>query len=94
MKSRAAKTALLALEAQQVIALRLMKIAAGGPAADRESRRMVLEKVHAGQKVAGQMIAATLRGKPMVGADAALRLLHRKVSANRRRLLKTFGSAP
>jgi hypothetical protein len=33
------------LEAQRVIALRLMKLGRGGPAAGKEARRMVSEKV-------------------------------------------------
>jgi hypothetical protein len=36
---------MLALETQQVIGLRLMKLTLGGPAAAREANRMVAEKV-------------------------------------------------
>jgi len=35
------------LEAQRVIALRLMKLAAGGPAAQKEAQKMVDEKIAA-----------------------------------------------
>ena len=76
----------LAVEAQQVIALRLMKLAAGGPAAKREARRMVAEKVDAGAKVAGLTAAALARGAPDGGAGAAVRLLRSRVRANRKRL--------
>ena len=82
----AARRAWLAWEAQQVIALRLAKIALGGPAAKRESRRMVAEKVDAAGKAAGMMFAATLRGAPDGGADAVVRMLTRRVRANRKRL--------
>ncbi len=44
--------ALLGFEAQQVIALRLLRIAAGGEAASFESERMVTEKIAAFGKAA------------------------------------------
>jgi hypothetical protein len=40
------------MEAQRVVALRLAKIAKGGPAAERESRRMVAEKIGASAEAA------------------------------------------
>ncbi len=49
--------ALANLEAQRVIALRLAKLAKGGPAAQRESRRMVVEKIAASAE-AGLALAA------------------------------------
>jgi hypothetical protein len=45
--SVSSQTAMLALEAQSVIALRLMRIAAGGALARSETSRMVTEKVQA-----------------------------------------------
>ena len=44
--------ALLGFEAQQVIGLRLLRIAAGGEAASFESERMVTEKIAAFGKAA------------------------------------------
>jgi len=44
--------ALLGLEAQQVIGLRLMRIAAGGRGARFENERMVTEKIAAAQQAA------------------------------------------
>ena len=38
-------TSMLALETQQVIGLRFLKLTLGGPAASREANRMVAEKV-------------------------------------------------
>jgi hypothetical protein len=38
-------TSMLALETQQVIGLRLLKLTLGGPVATREANRMVAEKV-------------------------------------------------
>lgn len=78
----AIETAMLALEAQQVIALRLMKLAVGGPAAKKEANRMVAEKIAAGTKAAG-MIAAS----PKTGPGRAVRMLRKRVRANRKRLL-------
>ena len=76
----------LAMEAQQVIALRLMKLAMGGPAAKQEAHRMVAEKVDAASKAAGITVAAVARGAPDGGADAVVRMLRRRVRANRKRL--------
>ena len=45
--SVSSQTAMLALEAQSVIALRLMRIAGGGALARSEATRMVTEKVQA-----------------------------------------------
>ncbi len=76
----------LAMEAQQVIALRLMALARGGPAAKREAHRMVAEKLDATAAAAGMMAAALARGAPDGGADAVVRMLRRRVRNNRKRL--------
>ena len=44
--------ALLGVEAQQVIGMRLARIAAGGRGADFENKRMVSEKIAAAQEAA------------------------------------------
>jgi len=77
----------LALEAQQVIALRLMKLARGGPEAAREAERMVSEKVDATRRAAGMMAAASARGAADGGAGKVVQMLRRRVRANRKRLL-------
>jgi hypothetical protein len=69
------------VEAQQVMWLRGLKLAAGGTAANREAARMVAEKVEAGFEVAGRL---ALGASP----DEISRLYRRKVRANRRRLSK------
>ena len=71
----------LAFEAGQVIPLRLMRIAAGGAAGKRESRRMVREKVDA---AAHAGIAFAFGDSP----QKIVRQVRRKVRANRRRLAK------
>lgn len=76
----------LALESQQVIALRLMKLATGGPAATREAHRMVAEKVAAVQNAGGMVASAMARGASDGGSDAVVRMLRQRVRANRKRL--------
>ena len=78
----------LGLEASSVIALRTLKIAAGGVAAEAETRRMVSEKLDAG--LALQALALT-GGLGLTAHSAATKTLahyRRKVRANRRRLAK------
>lgn len=71
--------AMLAAESQQVIGLRLMKIAAGGPAAVAEAQLMMSEKMITGTVEAGRL---------MTGASthSVVTSYRRKVRANRRRL--------
>jgi hypothetical protein len=79
---------MLAIEAQQVIALRLAKMALGGPAAQREARLMVSEKVAAMAK-GGQMMAMGAAGaKKDLNVGKVVRMYRGKVRANRRRLSK------
>lgn len=78
----------LSIEASSVIALRTLKIATGGVAAEVEARRMVSEKVEAG--LALQALALT-GGLGLTAQGAATKMLahyRRKVRANRRRLAK------
>lgn len=69
------------LEAQHVIALRLLKLARGGTAADTEARRMVTEKVAAGAEAA----AALSTGKSPRSVVRRYRTIMR---ANAKRLVK------
>ena len=73
-------------ECQQVIALRLMRIAGGGGPARRETRRMFAEKAVAAA-TAQFAAAAVLPVQGLVGAaDAASTVYRRALRANRRRL--------
>ncbi|MGB9369416.1 MAG: hypothetical protein WCE79_25750 [Xanthobacteraceae bacterium] len=70
---------MLAVESQQVMWLRCMRLAAGGPTASAEAARMVSEKL----AVAAPAAAGVLMG------DSAVKVVKRyrkKVRANRRRL--------
>lgn len=70
---------MLGVEAQQVVWLRAMRIAAGGKAGEREAIRMVAEKATA----AGEAALSLAAGQSMEGVVRGYR---RKVRANRRRL--------
>lgn len=71
---------LLSLEAQQVIALRMARLAFGGPAvAARETRRMVSEKAFAAVETGLHLAAG---GAP----EKVVKSYRRKVRANRDRL--------
>jgi 5-carboxymethyl-2-hydroxymuconate isomerase len=83
----------MGLDAQQVIAMRLVRISTGGSMADAESRRMVSEKIAA--VTAAQIAAATAlaSGKGIeAAASAALAPVKRAVRANHRRLSRPKGS--
>ena len=71
--------ALAGFEAQRVIALRLMTLAAGGPAANREARRMVTEKMAASAEAAATLATG---GTP----QAVLRRTRTIMRANKKRL--------
>ena len=70
---------LLGFETQRVIGLRLAKIAAGGPAAQVEAHRMVMEKTTA---LAEAAITLATGGSPRT----VVRRYRRRVKANERRL--------
>jgi hypothetical protein len=78
--------AMLAIEAQQVIALRLTKMAFGGPAAQKEAELMVSEKLAAMAEGGQMMMMGALGGRQDMNADKVVELYRRKVRANRRRL--------
>ena len=78
----------LGTDASSVIALRTLKIAAGGVAAEVEVRQMVSEKFETGMAL--QALALT-GGLGLTASSAATKMLthyRRKVRANRRRLAK------
>ena len=71
--------AAFAAECHEVVCLRLMKLAAGGPQAGHEAQRMVSEK----------MLAAAFAGTQLAtgaSAERVMRGYRRKVRANSRRL--------
>jgi hypothetical protein len=77
----------IGLDAQQVIAMRLARISAGGATAHAECQRMVAEKVSAAILAQAAAAASLARAKGGVAAAAAaLAPVKRAVRANRRRL--------
>jgi hypothetical protein len=77
----------LGLEAQQVIALRFLRLAAGGARGRAESQRMVTEKAaaFAHAQVAAATALASGRGAS-AATKKAVNVYKRRVSANKRRL--------
>lgn len=72
---------LLAMESQQVIGLRLMRLSGGGAVAQAEAHRMVSEKIMAASEAA-MLMATGGSGRRVVAG------YRRKVRANARRLAK------
>ena len=72
------------LEAQCVIALRVLRIAAGGACAEAEASRMVTEKILAAGEAQAPAATATMRGhKKHVVTAKALNVYGKRVRANR-----------
>jgi hypothetical protein len=83
------EAALLGLEAQHVIALRFMRLAAGGALAESEAGRMIAEKVEAvGEAQVAAAIAAMKGGNSNQVAKKALGVYKKRIRGNRRRLSK------
>jgi hypothetical protein len=77
----------LGIDVQRVIALRMLRMSAGGPAAHEECRRMVTEKLAAGAAAHAAAFAALVNGEGVEAATArAMVPIQRTVRANRRRL--------
>jgi hypothetical protein len=74
------------LEAQQVIGLRLAKLAGGGAAAAAEMNRMVSEKVKAALEAQHTAAKAALTGNAAQIPSRTAALYRRKMRANRQRL--------
>ena len=83
------RTARLGWEAQSVMALRLMRLAAHGPGSHIEGRRMVTEKVAALREAQATAAVAVIQGgKSHRVAKKVLGVYKKRVRANRRRLTK------
>lgn len=77
---------MLAWEAQQVVALRLAKLAQGGPDAPHEAMLMVTEKLQAMHEGGALLMKGALRGDKHLNTPEVLQLYRKKVRANCRRL--------
>ena len=83
------EAAVLGFEAQTVVALRLMRLAAGGAVAQSESARMISEKMFALGEAQTAAALATAKGrKSHHVAKKVLGVYKKRVRKNRRRLTK------
>src|SRR4051812_32627097 len=80
------ETAMLAAEAQGVIALRLARLAQGGRHADVEAARMIVEKVTAFIAANAAAAAVLPIGGMAAAAGTVVATYRRSVRANHRRL--------
>ena len=78
----------LGAEASGVAALRMIKLAAGGTAAQAETERMVAEKIRVAAQVQAQIWTSALTGAAHLAPERAVAQVRRKVRANRRRLAR------
>lgn len=76
------------IESSQVIALRTIKIASGGPAAESEIRLMIEEKITAAAQLHKRALHGSLSQTHAVAVAQSLDHYGKKVAANRRRLSK------
>ena len=83
------RNAWLAWEAQSVITLRLMRLALGGPKAQSEAKRMVIDKFAALAEAQAAATMAALTGQRSHRVAGKVFSVYRKrVRRNRRRLAK------
>jgi hypothetical protein len=79
----------LGVDAQNVVALRLLRVASGGPRAQAELSRMVSEKIAAVAEAQGAATAAVMTGsKDHATAGKVLNVFKKRVRANKRRLAR------
>ena len=73
------------LEAQRVIALRMMKLAKGGPAAHKEAHKMVSEKLQASMEAAATLAAGGSLERVLSRYRTIMRANSKRLSKPRRR---------
>ena len=78
--------AVMGFEAQQIIAMRLLKLSGGGPAAAAEFDQMVSEKAKAIAEIGQAAASAALSRDGSKLPANALRVVRGPVNANRKRL--------
>lgn len=76
----------LGAEASGVMALRMMRLGAGGSRAAAEAELMVAEKVRAAAELQARAWVSAVTGSAPVSPSVAIAHYRRKVRANRRRL--------
>ena len=79
----------MGVEAQSVIALRVLRFASGNARSETEATRMVTEKIAATAEAQAVAAMATITGHPQhVVANKALKVFKKRVRANKRRLTR------
>lgn len=68
------------------MALRMTRIAAGGPAGAAEARLMVSEKLQAAMELQTRLMTGGLGHTPLLGTQGILKHYRGKVAANSKRL--------
>jgi hypothetical protein len=82
------QTARLGLDAQRVVALRLMRLSGGGAAGLAEAQLMVTDKMAALREAHVAAAAGALTGDNHKAAKKVLRVFTKRVRANKTRLSK------
>ena len=82
----ASEAAQLGLDAQHVVALRIMRWAAGGASGQAEAQRMMREKPAALLEAQFAAAGPLAGGKSVVAARKVLAVYKKRVRANKRRL--------
>jgi hypothetical protein len=80
------KAVQMGMEAQSVIALRMLRLATGGARMEGEASRMVTDKVSAAEAQAVAAVSALSGRSPHVVVSKAPRIVKKRVRANKRRL--------
>ena len=79
----------MGFEAQSVIALRVLRLAAGGARMEAEATRMITEKAAAAAEAQAVAAVAAMKGHPQhVVAGKTLKVFKKRVRANKRRLTR------
>jgi hypothetical protein len=76
----------LSVESWTVATMRLVRIAAGGPAATCEAHLMIAEKIAAATELQSKLAASMMFATPLGTANRTVRHYRGKVASNRRRL--------
>ena len=80
-----------ACEVQDVVCMRLARLAEGGPPAAKEAERMIAEKLDAFADAEVAMLRALADGEDLMAAsERAYAPVRRRVHANHRRLMKAM----
>ena len=79
----------MGFEAQSVIALRMLRLAGGGARMEAEATRMITEKAATAAEAQAVAAVAAMKGNPPhIVAGKTLKVVKKRVRANKRRLLR------